>query len=138
MISVSDEQLFELHQPSDNAGFVYAVMILTKELGYSNTETALISTAASELSTNIIKYAGSGMIYLRAVTDADKTGIEIEAVDNGPGIPDIEMAMRETYSTGKSLGLGLPSVKRLMDEFIIESENRKGTIVKVRKWRTGQ
>ena len=134
MREVTDERLIELQQPSDNASVIYSVMHLASCLGYSETEQALVSTAASELSTNIIKYAGSGKVYVRILSNGEKNGIEIEAVDNGPGIPDVEMAMSDSYSSGNSLGFGLQSVRRIMDEFEIKTGESEGTVVLARKW----
>ena len=135
MITIIEENIVELNNPSDNAGVIYSIMHLTRQLGYSGNHSALIASAASELSTNIIKYAGAGYLYIRVITMDGKEGIEIEAVDNGPGIEDIDRAVTTSYSTGNSLGLGLQSVQRIMDEFKIESDVGKGTIVIARKWK---
>ncbi len=83
---------------------------------------------------NILKYAGSGEIRLRRVTGADGRGVEIEAIDQGPGIADCEEAMNDHFSSGGTLGLGLPGVKRMMDEFSLESTPGEGTRVTARKW----
>ena len=93
----------------------------------------MIATAISELARNIVQYAQHGEIVL-SVVEGSRPGIQIVARDQGPGIADLEQAMRDGYSTGGSLGLGLPGAKRLMDEFTIDSEVGKGTIVSVRKW----
>ena len=135
MITVTDENIIELQKSSDNAGVIYAVMHMSRCMGYSDNLCALISSAASELSTNILKYAGTGHIYIRTVSMDGKEGIEIEAVDSGSGIEDIEQAMTDNYSTGDSLGLGLQSVKRIMDEFEIKSDVNHGTMVIARKWK---
>jgi serine/threonine-protein kinase RsbT len=97
----------------------------------------MISTAAAELSTNILRYAGKGELFLRIVGDTDRVGIEILAVDKGPGIYDVKKALEDSYTTTKgSLGLGLPSVRRIMDDFEIESSPVEGTRITARKWRT--
>ncbi len=137
MIKITEERIIELHEPSDNSSVISAVKHLALSLGYTESQQALISSAASELSTNILKYAGSGRVFLRTLTADHRLGIEIEAVDSGPGIIDIEQAMVESYSTAGSLGLGLSSVKRIMDEFVIKSKLNNGTIVKTRKWKMG-
>ncbi len=103
-------------------------------LGFSSTELTLIATAISEITRNIVEYAKSGELCLNTVQQGDKRGIVVIATDNGPGIPNIKLAMQDGYSTGKSLGLGLPGAKRLMDEFEIESEVGKGTKVTMKKW----
>ena len=92
-----------------------------------------IKTAVSELGYNIIKYAGKGIIRLTPLKDK-RTGIEIVASDKGPGIEDLEAALSDQFSTGGTLGLGLPGVKRLMDEFEVDTSPEKGTKITVRKW----
>lgn len=107
---------------------------LGRELGFSISDLTLIATALSELARNILEYAREGEIILsRALRDGQR-GLAILARDQGPGIPDVQRAMQDGYSTGKGLGLGLPGTKRLMDEFEIESVVGKGTSVKVLKW----
>jgi serine/threonine-protein kinase RsbT len=107
---------------------------LAAACGFSTTEQTLIALAISELARNIVSYATRGTVVLRAL-DGERRGIEIIARDQGPGIPDIELAMRDGYSTSKSLGLGLPGTRRVMDEFHIESAPGIGTTVTIRKWR---
>jgi len=108
---------------------------LAIELGFSSGDATLVATAISELARNIVSYARKGEIQLNTVQGSGRQGILIIASDDGPGIQDIRQAMRDGFSTSGSLGLGLPGVRRLMDEFEIASEPGKGTIVKVKKWR---
>ena len=108
---------------------------LAIELGFSSGDATLVATAISELARNIVSYARKGEIQLNTVQGSGRQGILIVASDDGPGIQDIRQAMRDGFSTSGSLGLGLPGVRRLMDEFEIASEPGKGTIVKVKKWR---
>jgi serine/threonine-protein kinase RsbT len=105
------------------------------ELGFSSGEATLIATTISELARNIISYAGEGQILLKAVQGTKRTGLSVTAADQGPGIPDIPQAMRDGFSTSGSLGIGLPGVRRLMDEFEITSQPNRGTTVAVKKWR---
>lgn len=107
---------------------------MAAQLGFSSTELTLIATAISEVARNIVEYAREGEISLSIDKQGDKRGIVVIACDNGPGIPNIKLAMQDGYSTGKSLGLGLPGAKRLMDEFEIVSEVGKGTKVTMKKW----
>jgi serine/threonine-protein kinase RsbT len=107
---------------------------LATEIGFSGSDLALIATAISEIARNMIVYAQRGEIVLRAAEQGARRGIIVVARDNGPGISDIVQAMRDGFSTGKSLGLGLPGAKRLMDEFEIVSEVGKGTTVTMTKW----
>jgi serine/threonine-protein kinase RsbT len=92
-------------------------------------------TAASELARNTIKYGGGGMVCLDALTDGFRKGIGLIFVDNGPGIPDLDLALRDGYTTGGGLGLGLGGSKRLVDEFGIDSRAGEGTAVSVVKWK---
>jgi serine/threonine-protein kinase RsbT len=108
---------------------------LASQCGLPSTNLAIVATAISELARNIVCYAGCGEIILRLVDDHGKRGIEVVAADDGPGIPDVALAMQDGYSTSGGLGLGLPGVRRLMDEFEIVSEFGKGTTVTVRKWK---
>jgi serine/threonine-protein kinase RsbT len=108
---------------------------LAIELGFSSGDATLIATAISELARNIISYAGEGKIILKAMQGSKLTGMLIAAADEGPGIPDIQQAMRDGFSTSGSLGIGLPGVRRLMDEFEITSQPGRGTTVTVKKWR---
>jgi serine/threonine-protein kinase RsbT len=109
---------------------------LALQLGFSSIEQTLIATAISEVARNIIVYARSGEIILTAVQrNGSKPGIVIVAHDEGPGIPDVALAMQNGYSTTNSLGLGLPGAKRMMDEFEIVSEVGKGTTITMKKWK---
>jgi len=108
---------------------------LAIELRFSPVDATLIATAISELARNILAYARKGEITLRTVLAAGRQGILIVASDDGPGIRDINQALRDGFSTSGSLGLGLPGVRRLMDEFEISSRPGRGTKVAVKKWR---
>jgi len=96
-----------------------------------------IITAASELARNMLKYANGGKVTIEVVSTGRENGIRLTFKDQGPGIVDIALAMKDGYSTAKSLGLGLPGTKRLVSEFNIESEVGKGTTVTVIKWKNG-
>lgn len=104
-------------------------------MGFSLTDVTRIVTAASELTRNVFRYGGSGVMHWRRVNAGGSVGIELLFEDYGPGIPDITQALEAGYSTSGGLGLGLPGAKRLMDEMEIESEVGKGTRVMVKKWR---
>ncbi len=103
-------------------------------IGFGATDATLIATAISELARNIVMYAQKGEVMMRNVETAHSRGILIVARDDGPGIRSIQDVLRDGYSTSGGLGLGLPGVRRLMDEFAIESELRRGTTVTVKKW----
>jgi serine/threonine-protein kinase RsbT len=109
--------------------------VMATELGFSTGDATLIATAISELARNIVSYARKGQITLKMVNGLNRQGIAVIASDDGPGIADIRQALRDGFSTSGSLGLGLPGVRRLMDEFEITSQPGRGTIVAVKKWR---
>lgn len=108
---------------------------LAAELGFSATDSTLIATAISELARNIVSYARKGEITVNTIHGSSRQGILVIASDDGPGIPDVLQAMRDGFSTSGSLGLGLPGVRRLMDEFHIASQPGRGTTVTVKKWK---
>jgi serine/threonine-protein kinase RsbT len=107
---------------------------LAGAIGFRSTEQTLIALAISEIARNVVSYAERGTMTLSCIENGGLRGIQIVADDEGPGIPDIELAMRDGYSTGKSLGVGLPGAKRVMDEFELTSTTGKGTVVTMRKW----
>jgi serine/threonine-protein kinase RsbT len=107
---------------------------LAAELGFSSTDVVRIATAISELARNVLSYAATGEIRLQSLNSRNRCGIAIVATDRGPGIADVEQAMQDAYSTSGGLGLGLPGVRRLMDEFKIESAVGQGTTVSATKW----
>jgi serine/threonine-protein kinase RsbT len=106
-----------------------------KALGFDEQNNRKVVTAVSEIVRNIIKYAGSGELFIRALEDDHRIGMEVEARDRGPGIVDLDEAMQDHFSSGGTLGLGLPGVKRMMDQLEIDSAPDKGTRVTIRKWR---
>jgi len=108
---------------------------LATKLGFSGVDSTFIATAISELARNILAYAQKGEIVLRVIHGSGREGIVVVASDAGPGIRDIPQALRDGFSTSGSLGLGLPGVRRLMDEFEIKSQPGRGTTVSVKKWK---
>lgn len=105
-------------------------------MGFPLIDCTLIATAISELARNIVLYAGAGEIRLRRESTMGGAGVAIVASDNGPGIGDLRVALQEGYSTSRGLGLGLPGVKRIMDEFDVVSKPGHGTTVTIKKWKT--
>lgn len=95
-------------------------------------------TAASELVRNMLRYAGKGQVLCEVISvSVLQTGIRLTFIDKGPGIKNVEEAMKDGFSTGKSLGVGLPGAKRLVNEFEIKSQVGKGTNVSILKWKNG-
>lgn len=133
-VTTSDEVLVSVTSDIDVLRARTEGRTMASSLSFSSSEKTLIATAISEVARNIVNYAKSGEIVLRVVRRGDRRGILVIASDKGPGIPDIARAMEDGYSTGGSLGLGLPGSKRLMDEFEVVSEVGKGTAVTMTKW----
>jgi len=107
---------------------------LALQIGFPQTDATLIATAISELTRNIVLYAKHGELTLAAVKNELRKGIHIVAYDDGPGIPDLQRALVGGYSTSGGLGLGLSGVKRLVDEFEVDTEPGRGTRVAATKW----
>ena len=107
---------------------------LAQQLGMSSTDQTVVATVVSELARNILLYAKLGTLSFGIDQLDGRRGIVIVAKDRGPGIQDIDRALQVGFSTSRSLGLGLPGVKRLMDDFEIVSKIDEGTIVTARKW----
>jgi serine/threonine-protein kinase RsbT len=99
-------------------------------------QTRLI-TAASELVRNMMRYANGGLCLIEVVSRGRDNGVRLTFIDKGPGIADLSLALKDGYSTGKSLGLGLPGTKRLVNEFDIKSKVGEGTTVTIIKWANG-
>jgi serine/threonine-protein kinase RsbT len=108
---------------------------MAERLGFPRPDPTLIATAISEVARNIVVHVGRGEIVLRPFQDTDRYGLVVIASDEGPGIRDIEAALRDEYSGRGGLGLGLPGARRLMDDFEVESAAETGTTVTMRKWR---
>jgi serine/threonine-protein kinase RsbT len=107
---------------------------MAAELGFSASQLTMIATAISELARNVVTYAGGGEVLLELRQNGSRRGILVVARDDGPGIADIEAALQDGFSTGNSLGLGLPGARRLMDEFSVVSAPGQGTTVTATKW----
>jgi len=118
----------------DVAHAVLQCRTLCTALGFDTNRSQMVSTAVSELARNIIKYASHGELILRSIARDTSKGIEVVANDCGPGIEDVELALQDHVSSSGTLGLGLPGVKRIVDDFEIESETCRGTRVTIRKW----
>src|SRR4051794_37303721 len=108
---------------------------LAHRLGFSRTDATLIATAISEVARNIVMHAGRGEMVLRAEVEERRCGLVVEAHDEGPGIEDVDAALREGFGTGDGDGLGLPGAQRIMDDFKVDSAVGRGTVVRMAKWR---
>ncbi|MBN2002022.1 MAG: ATP-binding protein [Anaerolineae bacterium] len=108
--------------------------LLAREFGFSTIGQFITATVISEVAHNIVTYATHGEILLHIIEDDSRRGLLLIASDEGPGIANVELALRDGYSTGSGLGLGLSGARRLMDEFEIVSEPGKGTTITMKKW----
>jgi serine/threonine-protein kinase RsbT len=108
---------------------------VANELGFSTVDQVRIATAISELARNVVLYARMGSIVVRPFCEGGQQGLEIVVADKGPGIPNVELAMTDGYSTSGGLGAGLPGARRLMDTFRIDSQLGQGTTITARKWK---
>jgi serine/threonine-protein kinase RsbT len=128
----------EVQVPIDHEADIVTARQKGRELaaatGFSSTDQTMIALAISEIARNIVTYAQRGAVTLSRLDDRGRLGILVVARDEGPGISDIELAMRDGYSSARSLGLGLPGAKRVMDEFELVSAPGMGTTVTMRKW----
>jgi serine/threonine-protein kinase RsbT len=106
-----------------------------EQLGFGLTDTTKLITVTSELTRNMIRYAGSGQITIEQLNAPQGPGIRLQFEDHGPGIPDLQQAMQDGYSTGKGLGLGLPATRRLVHQFNIWSEPGRGTKIIITMWK---
>ena len=104
-------------------------------LGFSLVDQTKLVTAASELARNILNYGGGGEMLLTKVQEGHRTGLRLVFADHGPGIPDIDLAMKDGYTTGGGMGLGLGGAKRLSNEFNIQSKVGAGTTVTITRWK---
>lgn len=108
---------------------------LAEQLGFPRPDPTLIATAISEIARNIVVHVGRGEIVLQPFEDANRFGLVVIAIDEGPGIRDVEAVLRDDYSGRGGLGLGMPGARRLMDDFEVASDADTGTTVTMRKWR---
>ena len=113
----------------------HAVRRQAIEINLSLVDQTKIVTAASELARNMLLYGGGGKVTLEPLQEGVRRGLRVQFIDAGPGIPDIDLAMRDGFTTGKGMGLGLGGAKRLVNEFSIESAPGKGTRVTITRWR---
>jgi serine/threonine-protein kinase RsbT len=131
---MSAETRVPIHHEWDIVAARRAGRELASRLGFSISELTVIATAISEVARNIVTYAKRGEVVVRTEDRGGRQSLVVVARDEGPGIPDVERAMQDGYSTSKGLGLGLPGSRRMMDEFEIVSRVGTGTIITMRKW----
>jgi serine/threonine-protein kinase RsbT len=131
---VEDETRVQIGSEADVAVAAQRGGALAERLGFSRTERTQVVTAISEVAGNIWLYAGRGSVELAPVDEPERVGLSVVAVDAGPGIADVELALSDGYSTRGGMGLGLPGAMRLMDDFDVDSEVGRGTKVTMARW----
>ena len=131
---VLNKDIMEIVKEQDVVLFRNRLKEFATKIGMSLVNQTKLITAASELVRNMLKYANGGKVTIEVISK-NSTGIRLTFVDQGPGIKDLKLAMQDGYSTGRSLGLGLPGAKRLVNEFDIKSELGKGTTVTIIRWK---
>lgn len=107
---------------------------LARQIGFDDIDRTRIEIVILELTRNILVHAGEGQVLIESVVDGERRGMRVEASDNGPGIADIDLALRDGFSTAHTLGAGLPGAKRLMDDFELKTEWGVGTTVRTVRW----
>ena len=132
-VLLSDQRA--VRSPDDVVGIRQAVRQRAVELGFNLIDQTKIVTAASELARNTVQYGGGGTVTIDGIEDGGRRGLRLTFEDKGPGIADLELAMRDGYTTGGGLGLGLSGARRLSSEFQIHSKPGEGTRVTIVRWR---
>lgn len=137
MVTVLTKDRMPIIKEQDVVPFRNRVKEYATKIGMGLVNQTKLITAASELVRNMLRYASGGETLIEVISQGRENGIRLTFTDKGPGIPNIEQAMKDGFSTGKSLGLGLPGTKRLVSEFDIKSIVGKGTTVMIVKWKNG-
>jgi serine/threonine-protein kinase RsbT len=132
---ISKTETVPVHGAPEVVSVRHAVRRWAVEIGLSLVEQTKIVTAASELARNMVDYGGGGSMRMEALTDGMRRGLRLVFEDHGPGIPDIATALRDGYTTGGGMGLGLGGAKRLSNEFEIRSAPGEGTRVTITRWK---
>jgi serine/threonine-protein kinase RsbT len=134
---VLNKDTMRIEKEQDVVPFRNRVKEYAVKIGMGIVNQTKLITAASELVRNMLKYAGGGTTVIEVISQGRDTGIRLIFKDTGPGIENVTLAMKDGYSSGKSLGIGLPGTKRLVNEFDIKSIVGEGTTVSIIKWKNG-
>lgn len=137
LVTVLNKDKMQISREQDVVPFRNRVKEYATKIGMGLVNQTKLITAASELVRNMLRYANGGDTLIEVISKGRENGIRLTFSDKGPGIENIELAMRDGFSTGKSLGLGLPGTKRLVSEFDIKSVFGEGTTVTIVKWKNG-
>jgi serine/threonine-protein kinase RsbT len=128
-------ETMEIQSSADVVLVRQAVRKIAVEMGFGLVDQTKMVTAASELARNTLDYGGGGRVKLETLRQGERQGLQLIFEDRGPGIPDIEMALKDGFTTGGGLGMGLGGAKRLVNEFSIESTAGEGTRVRIVRWK---
>ena len=134
-MSIQKTETFPVTMESHVVIIRQAVRRLSVEIKLSLVDQTKMVTAASELARNLLIYGGGGEVIANVVAEGGRTGLEVHFIDHGPGIPDVEQALRDGYTSGSGMGLGLGGAKRLVNDFHIATKPGEGTHVKITRWR---
>jgi serine/threonine-protein kinase RsbT len=134
MDTLKDEQL-TVRSPEDVVKVRQSVRSISIAAGFGLVDQTKLVTAASELARNTLDYGGGGTVRLQWLRNGVRSGVRMIFEDNGPGIPDLELAMKDGYTTGGGLGLGLSGSKRLVNDFEIHSKVGEGTRIAATRWK---
>ena len=134
-MSVVKRHKVPIRSESDVVRARQTVRAFAQEVGFTLVDTTKLVTAASELARNTYDHGGGGDMELEVHDEGDRRGLRLLFIDEGPGIGDIDLAMRDGFTTGKGMGMGLGGSRRLVNEFEIESQPQKGTRVVITRWR---
>ena len=132
---VEKTEMLDIRKEQDIVSVRQAVKAWAAELHFRLVDKTKIVTAANELGRNTFLYGGGGSAKLEILSEGIRKGLRVTFEDHGPGIPDIEQAMQDGYTTSKGMGLGLSGAKRLVNDFNITSQVGKGTIITITRWK---
>ena len=135
MLSLMKTETYPVQAEQHIVGVRQAVRRLAVEIKLSLVDQTKIVTAASELARNLLVYGGGGEAILEVIMENNRQGLRVHFIDQGPGIPDLDLALRDGYTSGGGMGLGLGGAKRLVNEFNLQSAPGKGTHVTITRWR---
>lgn len=134
-MTVLNSESMELRSSEDIVLVRQAVRRKAVALGFGLVDQTKVVTASSELARNTIDYGGGGTVQLEVVQNDRRSGLRLVFEDRGPGIPDIELALKDGYTTGNGMGLGLGGARRLSHEFEVSSQPGEGTRISMLRWR---
>ena len=134
-MSANEPVALPMRTPEDIVRMRQFVREQAAVIGFSLVDQTKLVTAASELARNTMVYGGGGEVAIQPLAEGSRRGLRLAFIDNGPGIADIALAMKDGYTTGGGLGLGLGGAKRLSNEFSIDSAPGRGTRVTITRWR---